>query len=192
MMTFGDLLEKKRDTIIGRWEDEVLSAYPPDSAALFRAQQDPFANPLGHSVREGTRGIFLAILSGMDQDDLRRHLDQILRVRAVQELTPSQALSFIFSLRSIVREVLPEAERDPDHHEGLRAFDQKVDGVALEAFELYTARREELSQLRINEVKRQVTWTFERMNRKRDSAKSVPDDLKPTTSAHDRVQGEDL
>jgi len=65
-MTFGDLLEKRKDTIIGRWETEVLSAYPPDAAALLSAQRDPFANPLGHSVREGTRGIFHAILNGMD------------------------------------------------------------------------------------------------------------------------------
>ena len=31
-----------------------------------------------------------------------------IRIRAVQEMTPGQALSFVFSLRSIVRDVIPE------------------------------------------------------------------------------------
>jgi hypothetical protein len=175
VVTFGDLLEKRKDTIVERWVDAVLSAYPPESAALFQAQRDPFANPLGHSVREGTQGIFQTILDGMDQEDLRTHLDKIVRIRAVQQLTPSEALSFVFSLRSIVREVIPEAVAEARHQEGLAEMDRNIDGVALAAFELYAARREELSQLRINEVKRQVAWAFGKK-----------------TSTDDNVQREDL
>jgi hypothetical protein len=160
VVTFGDLLEKRKDTIVERWVDAVLSAYPSESAALFQAQRDPFANPLGHSVREGTRGIFQTILDGMDQEDLRTHLDKIVRIRAIQQFTPSEALSFVFSLRSIIRELIPEAAADARYREELADMDRKIDGVALAAFELYAARREEVSQLRINEVKRQVAWAF--------------------------------
>ena len=160
VVTFGELLEKRKDTIVERWVDAVLSAYPSESAALFQAQRDPFANPLGHSVREGTRGIFQTILDGMDQEDLRTHLDKIVRIRAIQQLTPSEALSFVFSLRSIVRELIPEAVADARYREDLAEMDRKIDGVALAAFDLYAARREEVSQLRINEVKRQVAWAF--------------------------------
>ena len=181
--TFGDLLERRKDTIVDRWVDEVLSAYPSDAAALFRKQRDPFANPLGHSVREGTRGVLQAILQGMPAEKLREDLDRILRIRAVQDLTPTQAVSFVFSLRSIVRDVVPEAEGEARHRDELAALDRKIDQVALAAFELYTARREELNRLRINEVKRQVAWTFERMNRGRDEPEDVVEDANPTNSA---------
>ena len=192
VVTFGDLLEKRKDTIVERWVEAVLSAYPSESAALFQAQQDPFANPLGHSVREGARGIFQTILDGMDQEGLRIHLDKIIRIRAVQQFTPSQALSFVFSLRSIVREMIPEAEADARLRDGLTELDARIDGVALAAFELYAARREDVSQLRISEVMRQVAWVHEKMNRQSLGPEDVLEDSSLKTSTHDTVQREDL
>ena len=191
-MTFGDLLEERKDTIVERWVDEVLAAYPSDAAALFRAQQDPFANPLGHSVREGTSGVFQAILGGMDPDELRSHLDQIIRIRAVQEMTPGQALSFVFSLRSIVRDVIPEAEETNGLRQGLEELDGKIDHVALAAFELYAAMREELAQLRVKEVKRQVAWVLDKINQQEGGARVSFEDSDEGTSGYEQVQREDL
>jgi hypothetical protein len=195
LVTFGDLLKERKDTIIARWVDAVLSVYPSDSAALFQSEQDPFANPLGHSVREGTRGIFETILHGTDTDDLQRHLDQIVRIRAVQQLTPTEALSFVFSLRAIVREVIPEAVADVRLRAGLDRLNGRIDEVALAAFEVYAARREEVSQLRVNEVKRQVAWVFEKMNQNPDGSvdfEEQSEDWSQQTSRYDNVQREDL
>ena len=192
MVTFGNLLESRKDTIAERWVDVVLSAYPSGSAALFRAQQDPFANPLGHSVREGTRGVLQTILAGMDHEDLWTHLDKIIRIRAVQQFTPSQALSFVFSLRSIVREVIPEAEADGRFHGGLTELDARIDEVALAAFELYAARREEVTRLRINEVKRQVAWVLGKMNQRIEGTETMVEGSSQTASTYDNVQREDL
>lgn len=192
MVTFGDLLEERKDTIVERWVDAVLSAYPSDSAALFQAQRDPFANPLGHSVREGTKGVFQTILDGVDREDLRTHLDKIVRIRAVQQFTPSEALSFVFSLRSIVQDVIPEAETDARFRKGLADMNRTIDEVALAAFELYAARREEVSQLRINEVKRQVTWVMAKVNREDVGSEGVLEDSSYQTPTYDNVQGEDL
>jgi len=192
VVTFGDLLEERKDTIVERWVDAVLSAYPSDSAALFQAQRDPFANPLGHSVREGTKGVFQTILDGVDREDLRTHLDKIVRIRAVQQFTPSEALSFVFSLRSIVQDVIPEAETDARFRKGLADMNRTIDEVALAAFELYAARREEVSQLRINEVKRQVTWVMAKVNREDVGSEGVLEDSSYQTPTYDNVQGEDL
>jgi hypothetical protein len=190
-MRLGDLLEEKTDAIVGRWGDAVLSAYPADAATIFRTQQDPFANPLGHGVREGTRGVFRVLLQGMaDQEELRTHLDRIIRVRAVQDLTPARALEFVFSLRAIVREVIPEAEAR--HSRELADLDRKIDQVALAAFEVYQARREELSELRIREVKRQVSWVLGKMNGREDGTQDRSEDSMKKTSAYDNVHREDL
>ena len=174
-MLIGDLLKDRMDTIIERWVGATLSSYSSDAAAIFRKQQDPFSNPIGASVRKGTRGIFQVILNGMDPEELRSHLDEIVRVRAVQEMPPSQALSFVFSLRSIIREVIPELDADPRFHREVAELDVKIDGVALAAFDVYAELREEVSQLRINDVKRQVAWVFEKMNQ-RDAEASEGED----------------
>jgi 1,2-phenylacetyl-CoA epoxidase PaaB subunit len=188
----GDLLRERADTIVERWAEEVLSSYPSDAAALFQKQQDPFSNPIGHSVREGTRGVFQAILDGMEPGDLRSQLDRIVRVRAVQDFSPSQALAFVFSLKWIVREVIPELDADPRNHRGVAELDARIDRVALTAFDVYTERREEVSRLRVNEVKRQVAWVFEKMNQ-RDAAASGSDRVSdPTAAVFDNEQREDL
>ena len=160
----GDLLRAKKGAIVQRWVEAVLSSYPEDAAALFERQRDPFANPVGHSVREGTEGLFDSILDGMDAGDLRRHLDQIVRVRAVQQLPPSEALAFVFSLKPILRISLPEAAADTRLAAELAELDLRIDRVGLLAFDIYAECREEVSQLRINEVKRQVAWVLKKLN----------------------------
>lgn len=144
----------------------MLAAYPTDAAALFEREQDPFANPVGRSIREGTAQLLEAILNGMDPDALRRGLDLMLRVRAVQQFSPSQAVAFVFALKSVFREVLPEAQSDLEAALVLSELDRRVDQVALLAFDVYSECREEISRLRVNEVKRQVAWVLEQLRRR--------------------------
>ena len=164
----------KADTIMERWAETVLSSYPSDAAVLFKKQQDPFANPIGASVRNGTRGTFQAILNGMDPEELRSHLDTMIRVRAVQDFTPSQALAFVFALRSIVLQVHPQLDAEPSLRKERAALDRIVDRVALAAFEVYTACREELHALRVNEMKRQVSWVFEKLGKEMPEGPETP------------------
>ncbi len=192
MVDLGELLKERADTIIEGWVEAVLSSYPSEAAALFQKQKDPFANPIGKTVRSGTRGVFQAILDGMDQEDLRSHLDEIVRVRAVQDFTPSQALSFVFSLRSVIRDVIPDLYTDPRFQGDAIELDAKIDRVALTAFDIYTESREEVSQLRIKEVKRQVAWVFEKMNQ-RDAGDAEPATAPDGASAaSENDQREDL
>ena len=98
MVTFEELLQKNKDAIVQRWFDGVLATYPGEAAAAFGRQKDPFANPVGHSLREGTRGIFEAFLEEMDAAKIRQCLLEIIKIRAVQQFSPSQAVGFVFIL----------------------------------------------------------------------------------------------
>ena len=91
-MTFRETLEAKKDTIVAKWLDEALSMYVQDASALFARQKNQFANPVGHSLREGTLAIFEALLDGSDAEKIRRHLNEIIKIRAEQEFAPSAAL----------------------------------------------------------------------------------------------------
>jgi hypothetical protein len=170
----GDLLRKRKDTVIRRWVEAVLSTYPEDAAALFIKEQDPFANPVGKSVREGIEGLFEAMVDEMDEAGIRKSLDQIVRVRAVQQFSPSQAVAFVFSLKPILRDLFPESEADPGLARRLAEMGSRVDAVALIAFDLHSECREELSQLRINEAKRQVAWVLEKINKRDAVADDAP------------------
>lgn len=193
----GDLLREQTDTIVDRWAKAVLSSYASDAAEIFLKQQDPFANPVGNSVRNGTRGVFQAILNGMNPEELRSHLDSMVRIRAVQDFTPSQALAFVFALRPIVRDAIPQLETDPGLRGERTKLDRMIDGVALMAFEVYMECREELSALRVNEMKRQVSWVFEKLGKEMPESPAPPgasaeDFAVETPNLQDNGQREDL
>jgi hypothetical protein len=115
-----------------------------------------------------------------------------VKIRAVQQFTPSQALSFVFALKSVIRKVVPEASKDPRFASELTEMDNRIDRLALTAFDLFMEAREEVSQLRISEVKRQVAWVMDKMNKRNPGRDEVPPDAEPEGSDSQFEQKEDL
>jgi len=169
MMTFGKLLQARKDAIVRRWLDDVLATYSGDAAAAFKRQQDPFANPVGHGLRIATQGIFEALLDGWDAEKgphaekIRGCLQEVLKVRAVQEFSASEAVGFVFRLKQAVRAELGEAATETRHLSELARFEAEIDRMALAAFGVFVQCRERLYELRINELKRMVPWATQRM-----------------------------
>jgi hypothetical protein len=156
-MKLAELLRDNQDALVGRWLEDVLGAYSEKAASLFARRKDPFANPVGASLRRGLGGIVAALVAGADAEACREHLDEIIRIRAVQQLSATEAVGFVFGLKDAIRAVLPEADL-PD-------LDRRIDAIALVAFDVYARCREQVCELRVNEVKRRVAWVMERQNR---------------------------
>jgi hypothetical protein len=163
-MTLRQLLQDKRDAIARAWLEYVLATYPGESAAVFARERDPFANPVGHSLRVGTERILEVLLDRGDVKEARENLLAIMKIRAVQQFAPSQAVGFVFRLREIVRAELGEAAADPQFSVELAELEAQIDQMALVAFDTYVECREQVHQLRINEVKRQVSWIMGKVN----------------------------
>ena len=94
-----DLLSQRRDAIIKRWQNLIWEGYSPDAIRLFKNNRDQFANPVGTAFKEETGNIFDELVKGFDCGNLYGPLDRIVRIRAVQDFTPSDALGFIFQLK---------------------------------------------------------------------------------------------
>jgi hypothetical protein len=156
------LLEHK-ETVIQRWIDGILASYPGDASATFGRVQDRFANPVGHSVRAGARGIVEALCNGLDAGRIHAALREIIQVRAVQQFTPSQAVGFVFHLKSLIRTEVAGAG-DPDAASELATLDGEIDRIALAAFDIFAQCREQVYQLRVEEVKRRVAWVIDKLN----------------------------
>jgi hypothetical protein len=162
----GPLLREKQDAVVRRWTTDVLATYPEEAAALFEREQDRFANPVGHSVRAGTQGIVAALCDGLDPDQIRAGLREIIQVRAIQQFSPSRAVGFVFRLKDAIRAELAETAADPASGAELAALDEAIEGIALIAFDVYTECRERVYQLRLEEAKRRVTWVVDHLNRR--------------------------
>lgn len=154
---FADELVARRNAVIERWIESVIDAYPDQTATFLKEQPDRFANPVGASLREGLAQIVDGVIDGGDSDDLRQALDLVIRVRAVQDFSPSDAVSFIFDLKTIVRDVVADGSEVPEY------FDRSVDRLGLAAFDVYMGCREQLWSIRAKEIRSQSLGILERM-----------------------------
>jgi hypothetical protein len=170
-MTLKDLLNSRRAAIAQRWLENTLESYAPDAAGFFERQKDPFANPVGQALRTGTRAMVDCLLDGMDAEKICGCLEEIVKIRSIQDFTPAQAVSFIFSLRQIVRAELGE-KLDSRQLDELAELDSRIDQMALFAFDIYAKSRERLYDIRVDEVKRTVSGLIRRLNREEEKAQS--------------------
>ena len=105
-METKDLLSEKRPEIISGWFDLILKTYPQETAIFLKDQKDTFANPVGQTILRGIEGLFDEIVNGPDPEKVNEYLDNIIRVRAVQDFTPSDAIGFLFLLKNVIRDEL--------------------------------------------------------------------------------------
>ncbi len=145
-------LAEKKDRIVRRWVDQLLDTY--GAGNFFKKQKDKFANPVGSTLSVGLKDLYAAILEGPDLENIHKPLDDIIRMRAVQDFTPSQAVSFIYQLKVIVKEELSkDKEVDAADMGQLSEFESRIDRVSLRAFDIYMECRERLYQVKINEMR---------------------------------------
>ena len=169
MSSFGELLRQEKEAVARRWFEDALSTYADEAAAAFARQKDPFANPVGHSLREGTAAILDLLLDVLpdggdaDAEQLGRRLHPIVRIRAIQQFSASEAVGFVFAVKRAVRAVLGKATKESRMAAALAAFDERVDRVALVAFDVYTCCPEEVLLHRVNEAKRRYSWVVDKL-----------------------------
>lgn len=149
-MSLEEILQKKRQAIKERWLDLVLADYAPDSSKFLKNKKDQFANPVGHTLTQGLGILCDALMDGRDASEVDDTLEDVIRIRAVQELPPSVGVGF---LQAVKRAVELEAGKSLDAA-ALRTFDQRVDRMALRAFDLYMACRAKIFEIRIDSLRR--------------------------------------
>ena len=177
-MKLSSLLLQHESAIAARWLDQTLATYPADAAGFLQREQDQFANPVGQTIATGLQQLVHSLLrEPLDPAALCQQLTYILRIRSVQEFAPSQAVSFVFLLKAAVREELAAELHASELQAELTQFDHRVDQLALFAFDIFTKSREQLYEVRVNEVKRRVSGLLRRVGVGFDDLEPEPDVL---------------
>lgn len=162
-MRLEDLLTQKKTEITNDWFNRLIETYPAETAPFFKSQKDPFANPVGGVARRGIEAVYNELLGGMDVQVITSFLDPLIRIRAVQTMfSASQAVGFIFLLKKSIRNHLKKEIQAHQLHEALLDFEMKIDELALIGFNVFTACREKIADLRATELKDRTLRAFER------------------------------
>jgi hypothetical protein len=164
-LVLRDVLQPHRSEALDRWRGYVLASYPEEAARFFRKEKDQFKNPVGQSIHRATEAILDGVLLERDAEGVPEALEALVRIRAVQDFSPSEAVAFVFLLKRAVREVLEGASADEPPAQALSDLESRVDALALSAFETYARCREELFEIRLRASKRRVAVLLERFGR---------------------------
>jgi hypothetical protein len=176
-MSLTRLLSDKRAMILGNWCDAMLDSYPQDTSNFLRKNDNRFANPVGHTIKDSFEHIVDSLLQGSGPEASRVFLDNIIRVRAVQDFSPSQAISFIFALKKVIRDVVLQDKTAAVQPDELVSLDESIDALALLSFEIYMQCREKLYDIKANEVK---NMTFRLLQKAQKMGIDSSEDARPS------------
>jgi hypothetical protein len=165
-MSIHDLVRGRRTAILEGWFDRIRATYPEPMQAFLGKTKDPFANPVGHALRSGTAALLDGLLRGASDAEMTATLDEIVRVRAIQDFSASRAVGFVLQLKGALRDAaVAEGVDDPG---GLRALEDRIDALALCAFDVYVGCREQVYRLKATELSARSQRVIDRLNARYD------------------------
>jgi hypothetical protein len=170
-----DVLRPYRAEVLERWRLLVYDSYPEEAVRFFRKEKDGFKNPVGRAIQRATEVLLDGVLLGRGGQGVPEALEGLVRIRAVQDFAPSEAVAFVFLLKRAAREVLEEASAQPVPAQVAAHIETRVDTLALMAFETYTRCREEIFEIRVREAQRRTAALLERFNRETPAGEAAPD-----------------
>ncbi len=161
-MKLVERLAANNSTIVKKWFDLVVATYPPDTARFLKANRDPFHNPVGKTTLEGLKAAFDALVQGAGPEAFNQALDPIIRIRAVQSFSPTQATAFVLALKPLIRGICHKDPTDGQALADLREIEDRIDAMLLVAFDVYLKCRETLYQLKVDLEKNRIHHAFAR------------------------------
>lgn len=164
MVTLKQTLKDQKSVILQKWLQAILETYPSDAAKFLQKKKDKFDNPVGQTFSAEIEVLFDELFSEMDQEKLYSSLDNIVRIRAVQDFSPSEAVIFIFQLKKILFEEISDLLQDDSNRKEYFELVNKIDHLIMLTFDVYSKCREKIYDIRLKEMKKWSAGVFKPKN----------------------------
>ncbi len=175
-MSLDKLLSEKRSTLIKKWRDLIIGSYPTDAQRFLKKEKNRFSNPVGQTISEDVEILFDALTTGDNTEKIPSSLDNMIRIRAVQDFKSSQAVGFVLQLKKVIHEELKNNRQEIETlNDELEMLEERIEDAALQAFDIYTECRQKLYEVRANEAQRMVGRLLKRANQTNEIPESDPD-----------------
>ena len=160
-----NFLKQNRKSILQKWFNQTISTYEPEMVRYLKKEKDQFSNPVRNTILTSQEKIFDGLFSGLGVEEYHG-LEEIIKIRAVQNFSPSEALSFLFDLKKIIRTELINSDQKDDIITEACMFDEKFDTLFFLAFDIYNDCRTKIHDIKIAEIKSRSQRAFEILQKK--------------------------
>ena len=152
-MRLAELLVQEKKAILERCVSLTLEIYPQETTRFLRDEKDPFVNPIGHTLTRELAKILDGLISSTDLAELEAPLTAIIRIQAVQEFIPSEALAFLPILKRLIRKHVADEKTASSFSDDLFRLESRLDDLLFRAFDIYMECREKISEIRLKEAR---------------------------------------
>lgn len=151
------LFATRKEEAVQKWTAAIFALYPFETTGFLRTQKDQFANPVGHATFLAASCLYDALTCGTADDEaVQRSLRELVHIRAVQDLAPSQAVGALMLLKPVLRELCLTDALASGRLSDLLEAESRLDTLTLMAFDLYMQDKEAVFAARIGELKRRT------------------------------------
>ncbi|OGP89606.1 MAG: hypothetical protein A2157_17010 [Deltaproteobacteria bacterium RBG_16_47_11] len=165
LMMLQDLLRKNKTAILEKWFHFILETYPANTATMMRKDKNQFTNPVGSTISREIEVLFKNLCEGSQDETCQASLDSILKIRSVQDFSPSKAVEFIFLLKRAIGETLKDEICKGSVVDDWLKFQSKIDDLALQTFDIYMDCREKICEIRVNQARAEKEMALRMMER---------------------------
>ncbi len=157
-MELNSLLSENKSKIFEEWLDLAVRAYPPETASFIKSKSNRFANPVGYNFSAAMEGVLDYMAGRKTAQEVLDALEGLVKIKAVQNFSASQAVRFIFLLKEVVR------NHAGGPSEELLEFESRVDEMAMVCFDFYMRSREKLYDMKASELRNMHYRLLEKAN----------------------------
>ncbi len=142
--------KSREEAIVHEWCIELDATSNEDT---FKGDMNAkrFKNPVAYHIDQTAHDVVGFLFSDEDDPDMPASLEDMCRLMALQDASPSSVFASFFKLRSIIFSKIGKSDTDM---EAVMLVDGRIDACVLKAMDYYSVCREQIMQFRIDELKR--------------------------------------
>ncbi|MDH5655173.1 MAG: RsbRD N-terminal domain-containing protein [Spirochaetia bacterium] len=155
-MSLVDYLKEKKPKIFEEWKK--VSLLPFQEGSTFYKNTGQFSNPVAWTTEKELNNIYDALTGLLDEKSVDRAIDGIVRIRAVQEASPSDSIQFLSNFKTVLKNQFKDFESlklKSGETISMDEFSDMISGIdrlIYRAFDLYMSCREQLFKIKLDQI----------------------------------------
>ncbi len=146
-----DICKENEEKLLSLWLNDFFNHHKLDDIGVSRTITDKFLNPVAYTIKASTAVLFPAIIGeDAEPENIKFHLDEILKIQAIQQLSPAQAL---LPLLAIKNHIYKFTNNEAALISEFKEMTDRLDTLLLMAFDIFTQEKEKIYRIRVNELK---------------------------------------
>ncbi|TAL67624.1 MAG: hypothetical protein EPN82_14325 [Bacteroidetes bacterium] len=163
-MKFYEILEQRKSQITEKWLKQVIETYPDEAGKFLFENKNQFGNPIGYTFSKRLPEILDELIVPTEPQKMYEAVEDIIKIRAVQDFTSSEAVGFLYVLKKIIRKEYHQDEKEPLLFREMLEFESRIDQAVSLAFDIYVGLKEKIYEIKAGEVKARYGKMVDRLN----------------------------